>query len=220
LNLQADPTIEYGYTTTPQPGAANQVLQFPRAKMTGGCGSHNGMIYELGNKFDYDNWEALGNNGWGWDDLRPLWNEIDNQIDEDVLTPSKFYPQMLATIQDDGYRYNSNPNSGNNIGASLHRFMANKLNDTYARRLTAYEIFVDGILPHNNNLDVFVYTRVDKILFDNSKTATGVLATNVGTRKTYRFDATKEVIVAAGVVESPKLLLLSGVGKINNVTCK
>ena len=223
MNLQSDPTIEYGYLTTPQTGVDGQVLTFPRAKMTGGCGAHNGMIYELGNKFDYDLWQASGNPGWSWDDIHPIWNEIDGQIDEDILAPSKFYPQMLATLQEDGYRYNTNPNSGVNTGASLHRFMANKVNDTYARRLTAYEIFVDRYLPYRDNMDVLVFTRADKILFDSNKKAYGILATNIGTNKKYIFTARNEVILSGGVIETPKLLMLSGVGpsahlKSKNIT--
>jgi choline dehydrogenase len=212
LNLQQDPTIEYGYTTVPQPGVNNQVLAIARAKMTGGCGAHNGMIYEVGNKFDYDNWESLGNSGWGWSDLEPIWNEIDSEIDEDVIQPSKFYNEFAQVLQNDGYRYLQNPNKGINVGYHLHRFMANKINDTYARRLTAYEIFIDEVLPSRNNLNILVYTRAEKIIFDDDKRATGVLAKNVGTGKKYIFNARKEVIISAGVIESPKLLMLSGIG--------
>jgi len=98
------------------------------------------------------------------------------------------------------------------MGYHLHRFMANKINDTYARRLTAYEIFVDGVIGGCNNLNVHVFTRVEKIIFNSNKRATGVLAKNLGTGKKYIFNVNQEVILAGGVVESPKLLLLSGIG--------
>jgi choline dehydrogenase len=213
LSIQEDPTIEYGYLTTPQTNLpANKVLAIARAKMTGGCGAHNGMIYELGNKFDYDGWASFGNPTWAWDNILPIWNEIDNKIDEDVIQPSKFYPQMAAVLAQDGYRYLSNPNKGNNMGYHLHRFMANKLNDTYAKRLTAYEIFIDTVIAGRSNLNVLVYTRAEKIVFNSNKRATGVIAKNIGTGKKYLFTATKEVIVAGGVVETPKLLMLSGIG--------
>jgi len=170
------------------------------------------MIYELGNKFDYNGWAASGNPTWTWDNIKPIWDEIDGKIDEDVIQPSKFYPEMESVLLQDGYRYLDNPNKGNNMGFHLHRFMANKVNDTYARRLTAYEIFIDSVIAGRSKLNILVYTRAEKIVFNSYKRATGVIAKNIGTGKKYLFTATKEVIIAGGVIETPKLLMLSGVG--------
>jgi len=98
------------------------------------------------------------------------------------------------------------------MGYHLHRFMAKKVNDSYAKRMTAYEIFIDSVIAGRSKLNVLVYTRAEKIVFNAAKRATGVIAKNLGTGKKYLFTALKEVIVAGGVVETPKLLLLSGVG--------
>jgi len=214
LNLQTDPTIEYGYVSTQQTGltAPNQFQAIARAKMTGGCGAHNGMIYEVGSQWDYNGWAANGNPSWSWNNIRDIWDEIDDQIDEDVIQPSTFYSEMAAVLAQDGYRYLANPNHGNNMGYHLHRFMAKKQNDTYAERMTAYEIFIDSVIASRARLNILVYTRAEKILFNSLKRATGVIAKNLGTGKKYLFTATKEVIVAGGVIETPKLLMLSGIG--------
>eukprot|EP01115_Flamella_aegyptia_P000665 TRINITY_DN10956_c0_g1_i1.p1 TRINITY_DN10956_c0_g1~~TRINITY_DN10956_c0_g1_i1.p1 ORF type:complete len:465 (-),score=170.05 TRINITY_DN10956_c0_g1_i1:178-1572(-) len=214
LEILSKPTVERGYKSVPQTGLYNRVVDISRARVTGGCGSHNAMIYILGNKFDYENWKNLGNPGWGWDDILSLWTEIDNQIPEDNLGENwPLYPEMKQVAQSFGYRFNPNPNYGVQVGVSPRRFMAKKQdNGAWAKRMTAYELFVGNVSSVRDNLQIKTYSRVNRVLFNNNKKAIGVEVTDVGTGKTTNYYAKKEVILSAGAIDSPKLLLLSGIG--------
>ena len=73
-----NPRTDWCYQTKADPGLNGRQLGYPRGRVLGGCSSINGMIYMRGQRADYDGWAALGNAGWGWDDLLPLYKGMEN----------------------------------------------------------------------------------------------------------------------------------------------
>ncbi|CAF0992929.1 unnamed protein product [Rotaria sordida] len=225
--LLTDPLGELGYVSVSQIGLNNRTITQPRAKGTGGCNSHNAMVFIIGNRKDFDErWGPI--EGWTWNDLSPYWNYINNtfthtQLDADDPMMSK----LLKSAEELGYKYNSNPNDLDSIqgqgGVAPRIFMNRKISNDYAERVTSWNTYIEPILPREN-LDIFVFTHVHKILFNKNLDAIGVKTYNMGNKEYNYYYATKEIILSGGTFDTPKLLLLSGIGtcddlKYFNITC-
>ncbi|NOZ32646.1 MAG: choline dehydrogenase, partial [Alphaproteobacteria bacterium] len=78
LHCIGDPSVDWCFNTVPQPGLNGRELIYPRGKVMGGCSSINGMIYMRGQAADYDRWRQMGNTGWGWDDVLPLFKKSEH----------------------------------------------------------------------------------------------------------------------------------------------
>ena len=78
LYCMGNPRTDWGYSTVAEAGLNGRSLAYPRGKVLGGCSSINGMIYMRGQAADYDQWQQLGNPGWGWDDVLPLFRKSEN----------------------------------------------------------------------------------------------------------------------------------------------
>ena len=207
--------IDAGFVTVPQPFLRNRTIWCPRAKVTGGCGSHNAMVWILGNRRDFDErWGPI--DGWTWDDdLKNYWTLIEDAFDTEIVdTDDPFVAAFIASAQRNGYAFNADPNDLSNNGqggVSARRFMGEITADGRALRESSWTAFVEPILSERANLEVIVYSRVNRVLFDGA-TAMGVEVFGIGDGKTRSFFASKEVILSAGVIDSPKILMLSGVG--------
>eukprot|EP01061_Rhynchopus_euleeides_P035232 TRINITY_DN59353_c0_g1_i1.p1 TRINITY_DN59353_c0_g1~~TRINITY_DN59353_c0_g1_i1.p1 ORF type:complete len:543 (+),score=194.82 TRINITY_DN59353_c0_g1_i1:59-1687(+) len=215
FGLTTDPLIEKGYKTVPQKHMDNRVISLPRARTTGGCGSHNGMVYILGNEKDFN--ERWNVTGWKWDDLKQYWDHIESTYKTGMLDASDFYmAQFIAAAEYYNYSSTNDPNDfelnrGKNF-VHARKFGSEKISDTYVKRESAWTAYMEPILDGSRkNLDVIVNTRVNKVLF-RGQLAIGVETFNRGTRRVQDFHAKKEVILAAGAYDTPKLLQLSGVG--------
>eukprot|EP01084_Bolivina_argentea_P275025 468916_1 len=220
------------YDTTPQTHLNNRITWMPRAKITGGCGSINAMVWILGNQLDYDErWGPINN--WSWDnDLKYYWNYIQSTFDTEIVDKNEFFvDKFIKSAEYNGYRYNPDPNDFQNNGqggVSLRRFMG-RLEGNIALRESSWTAYIEPILKERDNLDVIVYTKVNKILFQTAATklikprAYGVETVGIGDYKINQFFARKEVIISAGVIDTPKLLMLSGIGdcnELNNLNIK
>ena len=78
LYCMGNPRTDWGYRTKEEAGLNGRALSYPRGKLLGGCSSINGMIYMRGQARDYDHWRQLGNPGWGWDDVLPLFRKSED----------------------------------------------------------------------------------------------------------------------------------------------
>lgn len=202
-------------------GFENKQCNWPRGKVIGGSSVLNYMIYTRGSKYDYDNWEAMGNKGWGWDDVLPYFKKIENfnirSFDDDKFHGYDGYLNVeyapfrtskgkawVKGGQELGFKYNDF-NGANPSGISfLQLSMKNGTRHSSSR---AY------LHPINkrNNLHVSKMSMVTKLILDTTKTKViGVEFTKRG--KKYKILAKKEVIVSAGAINSPQLLMLSGIG--------
>ncbi|XP_026488905.2 glucose dehydrogenase [FAD, quinone]-like [Vanessa tameamea] len=202
-------------------GFENKQCNWPRGKVVGGSSVLNYMIYTRGAANDYNNWEAMGNEGWGWDDVLPYFKKIENfnipSHDDPVYHGHDGHLNIehapfrtvkgkawVKAAQELGFKYNDY-NGANPAGVSfLQLSMKNGTRHSSSR---AY------LHPINkrNNLHVSKLSMVTKLILDSTKTK--VIGVELEKRgKKYKVLAKKEVIVSAGAINSPQLLMLSGIG--------
>jgi choline dehydrogenase len=180
------------------------------------------MMYIRGNPADYDNWEALGNPGWNWNSVLPYFKKSEdnlqiNEVDSELHSTGGYLPvsrfpynppiskAILQAAEELGYK-TQDLNGRNNTG-----FMIAQTNNRNGIRHSAARAFLRPA-SKRPNLHILVNTTVSKVLIDpRTKTAKGVeIIDRDGFNQ--RINVNKEVIVSGGAVNSPQILLLSGVG--------
>lgn len=202
------PSIHWGYKTVPQPRLAGRVMDVWRAKVTGGCASHNDMVYTRGARADFDGWVAdFGCDGWGYDDVAPSFAAVEATLSTTLTTRNAFGHDYVDACVDIGLPYNPDYNSGGTMkGVSPHRSTI----DANRRRVTSFESFVARHRGKRSNLFVLQNATVECVLFSGQR-ATGVSCIVDGVAQT--FSSATEIIVSAGAINSPLLLMRSGIGK-------
>ncbi|XP_014211397.1 glucose dehydrogenase [FAD, quinone]-like [Copidosoma floridanum] len=222
-------SVDYNYYTQPENHACNarknKRCYLPRGKALGGSSVINGMMYIRGNKFDYDTLASRGNAGWGWKDVLPYFKKSENLRYPEILEK---YPDAHSTggyqtvqgvpknnvsdtifeaLKEVGYA-ETDYNSGEQLGLSRVQFT--RINGA---RQSANGAFIRPIRGRRSNLVIKLKTQVTKIIIDERKNrAIGVEYVTGNSRRIQRTFASKEVIVSGGTIESPKLLMLSGIG--------
>ena len=208
----------YGYETVPQPGLNGRKGYQPRGKTLGGSSSINAMLYVRGNRWDYDHWAELGNPGWSYDDVLPLFkrsenNEqfVNNAYHSQGGPLNVTYPRYESDISDlflkaaaeNGLKLNPDYNGADQEGAFLYQ--ATHKNGERCSAAKAY------LTPNLSRPNLKVVTRAvtTSILFEG-KRAVGV-AYAVG-HEARQARAKRETILSAGAFGSPQLLMLSGIG--------
>ncbi|ALR20184.1 MULTISPECIES: GMC family oxidoreductase [Sphingobium] len=195
----------------------NRQINFPRGKLFGGCSAINGGVYIRGQKADYDAWEQAGNTGWSYDTVLPAFKAVENYHEGDkpwhgkggeldVEKPRSFNP-IAAAIVDAAVEAGHHRND-DFAGERQDGFGRYDLNQRNGTRLSSARAFLHPAL-HRPNLTVMADTLVRRILFDRGR-ATGLEIEQSGTRST--ISARREIVLCAGAINSPQLLLLSGVG--------
>jgi len=196
----------------------------PRGKTLGGSSSVNAMVYIRGHESDYNQWEVLGNEGWGFKDLLPYFKKSEsNERGEDdyhgakgpvnVSDPVNFYPLndlFLKGSQQAGYPLSPDFNGKQFEGAGYFQFAIKD-----GERCGASSAYLKPAMVRNN-LHVECDAFVDKIIFEDKK-AVGVEYTQNG--KKQRVRANKEILLCGGAFNSPQTLLLSGVGPKEELKC-
>ncbi|MDE8350216.1 MAG: choline dehydrogenase [Acidocella sp.] len=217
LGLLTSKTYNWYFNTAPQVNLNNRRLYWPRGKTLGGSSSINAMIYARGVPADYDEWEALGAPGWGWDAVLPVFKQLENNergADDfhgsggelnvaDLRNPNPLSELFVAAAAEAGQPINRDFN-----GASQEGVGAYQVTQKNGRRFSAARAFLDAA-KGRANLIILTEAHVAKILLEG-KRATGVeVKTTDGMQ---RLMARREIILAGGAVNSPQLLLLSGIG--------
>lgn len=214
---------DWGYFTTPQAGAADRKLHWPRGKVLGGSHSLNASIWVRGAHGDYDRWEREGAEGWSWADVAPVFKRIEKT---DVGDDSIRGRDGLLDVTVDGYQHNpifesmheaavaagvpANPDYN---GESIEGVGWEQLTVRDGERLSSYRAYVDPI-KDNENLTIRTGVWVTKLLLDGGR-VTGVQAEIDGTTEQLTAD---EVILSAGALDTPRILLLSGIGPRDHLT--
>jgi len=213
----ADPSVNWCYETEPDPGAGDRRVYWPRGKVLGGSSSINGMVYIRGQAEDFDHWRQLGNTGWSFDDVLPYFKRAEHQTrgaDEFHGTEG---PLCVSDVPDHhpiceafteaavalGFPRNDDFNGARQDGVGYHQ--------TTTRNGRRCSTAVGYLRPamQRRNLQVVTEALSDKILFEGRR-AVGVSFRRGG--RQFEAHAAREIIVCGGAVNSPQLLMLSGIG--------
>jgi len=212
-----NPRADWLMKTEPEEGLNGRSLNYPRGKVIGGSSAINGMIYMLGQSGDYDHWRQLGLPGWSWDDVRPFFRKhVDHFIkdSEHHAVGGEWrveYPRLTWEILD-AFRAAANQygiptvpdfNTGDNEGICYFH-----VNQKRGRRWSAARGFLKPVL-HRPNLRMETGCLVEGLEL-SGKRATGVRWRQDGETRSARCRG--EVILSAGAINSPHLLMLSGIG--------
>jgi choline dehydrogenase len=213
-----NPRTDWMMKTAAEPGLNGRSLSYPRGKVLGGCSSVNGMIYMRGQAADYDHWRQLGNPGWGWDDVLPYFRRSEDHCDGESpmhgaggewrVERQRLSWEILRAVQDGAKEFGILPrddfNDGSNEGSGFFQ-----VNQRSGLRWNTARGFLRPAM-RRGNLRVVTHALVQRITLVGRR-ATGVdwLADNAP----FRARAGAEIILAAGAINSPKLLELSGIGQ-------
>jgi choline dehydrogenase len=213
----ADSSVNWCYEAEPDAGANGRRIFWPRGKVLGGSSSINGMVYIRGQHEDFDLWRQFGNTGWSSTDVLPYFKRAQHQVRGAsefhstggplcVSDTSEHHPiceAFIAGAMELGYERNDDFNGAKQDGVGYHQ--------TTTRNGKRCSTAVGYLHPVRNrpNLRVVTGALAEKILFEG-KRAVGVAFREYGQARTVR--AAREVILCGGAVNSPQLLLLSGVG--------
>jgi choline dehydrogenase-like flavoprotein len=204
------------------PEVNGREIPCPRGKLFGGCTSVNGTVYMRGHAADYDEWAALGNEGWSYQDVLKSYRKHENYApgqsdlhgaggELDVCKPRQSNPLAHALI-DAAVQAGHSRNDDFN-GPQQNGFGIFDLNQRDGVRLSSSRAFLHSILDRPN-LKVFPDTLVERINFQGTR-AVGVTIQHGGDRT--RLLASTEIVLAAGTVNSPQLLMVSGVGPADHL---
>jgi choline dehydrogenase len=210
---------DWDYFTDPEPGLDGRRRYLPRGRMLGGSSSMNAMIYMRGNPADYDEWEALGAEGWGWDAVLPYFLAAeDNERGASALhgaggpltvsdgrSRHTLMDAFLEAAEQAGHPPNQDFNGPEQDGVGYYQ-----LTQRNGMRCSAAVAYLHPALGEpRENLTVITEALCTRILLDGGR-ATGVEIERRGQLSELR--AEREVILSAGTYNSPQILMLSGVG--------
>ncbi|KAL2716015.1 hypothetical protein V1478_013691 [Vespula squamosa] len=221
-----DSKMDWKYRTQPQDSACQAMkdkrCRWPRGKVLGGSSVLNSMLYVRGNRRDFDQWESFGNPGWGYDDVLPYFKKSQDQRNPYLAQNTKYHSTGgYLTIQNPTYNTSLGPaflqaaeEMGYDIvdinGEQQTGFAYCQFTMRNGTRCSAAKAFVHPI-KFRKNFHLSLWSHVTRILIDQStKKAYGVEFIRNGRVKTVF--AKKEVILSAGAINTPQLLMLSGIG--------
>jgi len=217
--------LDWKFSTEVQNGMNGRQIVINQGKVLGGSTSINAMMYVRGNRRNFDMWNALGADGWGFDDVLPYFKKSEDyeggasefhgvggpltvRVCPDEVMRSEPFLQGATELGYDGPHWDYN-GARQEDGAGLLQFHIRK----DGRRASAASAFLEPVMSRAN-LTVMTGAEASRILFENGR-ARGVEYFRNGQRQ--QAEATREVVVSAGAFLSPKLLMLSGLGSANHL---
>ncbi len=209
---------DWAYFTEPEPHLGGRSLFWPRGKVLGGSSSINAMIYVRGHSLDYDGWHDAGNKGWNYASVLPYFKRSEDQERgaseyhavggplhvADLRSPNPLARAFVAAGRSLGWRGNDDFNGAEQEGVGLYQVTQKR-----GRRHSAAAAFLTPLLGRRANLTVHTRAHATRLLFRGTR-ATGVEYLWDGLQSTA--EASREVVLCGGTVNSPQLLLLAGVG--------
>jgi choline dehydrogenase len=215
--------LDWEFYTEPEPFLGGRSLYHPRAKMLGGCSSMNAMVYIRGNRDDYDSWAKDGAAGWSYDEVLPLFRRAEANSRgestyhggsgplhvEDPRSPNDLSRSLVEAMVATGIERNDDFNGAEQVGAGFYQVSQRR-----GRRWTT----ADGYLTparRRPNLTVLTDTHVLGVRISQGR-AVGVDVERRGAREFLR--AGREVVLSAGALNTPQLLMLSGIGPADHLT--
>ena len=217
--------FDWGYATEPEPGLQNRRITFPRGKAHGGSSAINAMTFIRGHQFCFDRWERAGNPGWGYEALLPYFKKSErNELGETpyrggdgplavslCTDPHAGHRAFLAAVAQQQFkvdaRYDFNQPTPVNVAGYYQK------NILDGKRHSVADAFLTPVLSRPN-LEVRSQCQATKIVIEGTRAA-GIEYARDG--KLERARATREILLCGGVIDTPKLLMLSGIGPADHV---
>jgi choline dehydrogenase len=214
-----DPAVNWKFESQPDAGLKDRRIYFPRGKVLGGSSAINAMVYCRGLPGDFNDWAAMGNPGWGWDDVRPVFERFENPVDANgrpadgagkALFVSDVREQLhplesrfFGGAKEAGLSFTDDFNGDEPEGVGRYR-----INTRHGQRWSAADAFLRPALRRRN---VQLHTRamVSRVEFEGQR-ASGIAYLHEGHSR--RAQARRAVVLCAGAVQTPQLLQVSGVG--------
>lgn len=212
-----DPALSWGYRSEPEPDADNRVVPVPRGKVLGGTGSVNGMMYSRGAACDYDDWERAGLPGWGYAGVLPYFRRAESNWRGANAFHGATGPLSVARHEPDGYFYPALIGAARELGfpelddfhgAQMEGFSTPDFTVHRGERASTVARYLRPAMGRSN-LRVQTGVLVTRLVIEGGR-ARGVECLVDGAPR--RFECGREVLLAAGTIGSPQLLLLSGIG--------
>ncbi|MFK8032779.1 MAG: GMC family oxidoreductase [Hyphomicrobiales bacterium] len=214
-----NPSVDWCYSTEPDPGINGRKLDWPRGKVLGGSSSLNGLLYVRGQAEDYDRWRQMGNTGWSWDEILPLFKRAENQergADDfhgvggplnvsNMRLKRPICDAWVAAAQNEGYEYNNDYNGQKQEGVGYFQ-----LTTRNGRRCSAAVAYLNPV-KSRPNLQIITRAHVQRLAMEGKRVTGVVYKDKKGVEQTVT--ANSEVIVSSGAIGSPQLLMLSGIGE-------
>jgi choline dehydrogenase len=225
LYTMHDPKYNWKYYSEPEPHLHNRRLFCPRGKMIGGCSAHNGMVFVRGNPNDYQRWASFGLTDWSYEKVLPYfkkietWSEGENEFRggsgplpvNQSKNKNPLFKAFIDSAGEAGYKINPDMNGEDQEGFGMYDVTINK-----GERASVSKHYLDPARSRKN-LNIFTESFVERILFDGKKAIGIEVKIKNELKKIY---ANKEVILSGGSINSPQLLLLSGVGPAKDLKDK
>jgi choline dehydrogenase len=214
---------DWNYTTEPQPGLDGRKLFWPRGKLLGGSSSINAMIYMRGAKADYDEWaELTGDPSWSYDNVLPVFRRMEDNARgadeyhgvggplrvEDLRSPHPWTRAVVQSAVAAGYPRNDDFNGAGQEGVGQYQVTQKR-----GRRWSAADAYLHPAMQRPN-LTVRTGALTTRVLIEGGR-ATGVEYRSGGRVHTAR--ARREVVLSGGAINTPQLLLLSGIGPADHL---
>ncbi len=217
-----NPKWDWCYETENDPGLNNRSIQWPRGKTLGGCSSINGLLYIRGNKADYDNWHAMGNVGWSYEDVLPYFKKAENQQHggneyhgdngplsvEDAVFKTDLSDRFISAAKELGLPERQDFNGIDQEGAGYFQ-----LTTRNGRRCSTAVGYLNPI-KGRKNLTILTKAHAQKLIFKD-KRVVGIDVIVDGQRRTFK--ANNEIILASGTINTPQLMMVSGLGPANEL---
>jgi choline dehydrogenase len=221
-----NPKINWMYRTEPEPALNGREGYWPRGKVLGGSSSINAMVFIRGQHEDFNDWEALGNPGWGWNDVLPVFKRLEtNEAGADdyrggdgpvyVSRQRRDVHPLCETFieasEQAGFRRNADFNGADQEGVGLYQITAKN-----GFRMSTARAYLSKA-KRRSNVTIITHAHATRVLLEGTR-ATGVAYRRGGREETVT--ARREVILSAGAVTSPRLLMLSGIGRPEDLKAK
>ena len=218
FGLYGNKKYDYSFVTVPQKHLCNRVMDVNRGKALGGSSAINSMVYMRGNRNDYDGWAALGCEGWSYDEVLPVFKNMEaNQIGQSAEYHG-FEGELSVSEQQDansvgkvfvaagqvaGLPENTDFNGPSQLGLGIYNVKQN-----CGQRVSSYTAFLQPV-EKRSNLTIMTHTQVLELDIVDQK-ALGLTIEKAGVKQPLQ--CKKEVILCAGTILSPRILLASGIG--------
>ena len=222
LYTMHDPKYNYKYYSEPEPYLKNRKLFCPRGKMIGGCSAHNGMVYVRGNPNDYERWASFGLKDWSYEKVLPYFKKIETWSGGEnkyrggngILPVNQsnnknpLFKAFINSAGEAGYKINEDMNGKEQEGFGMYDVTIHK-----GQRASVSKYYLNTV-KKRKNLNIFSDSFVEKIIFDGKKAIGIEVKIKNKIEKIY---ANKEVILSGGSINSPQLLMLSGIGPVEHL---